>query len=68
MLKRIKLDYFLIPYTKVNFKRLKGVNIRPETIKHQEENRQYTFLQWSYQYYYLDMSPQKRKMKAKLNR
>ena len=68
ILKRIKLDYFLIPYTKVNSKWLKGINVRPETIKHQEENTGSTLFYFGLTNIILDMSPQKRKIKAKLNR
>ena len=61
----MKLDCYLIPYTKVYSKWTKELNIRPESIKFLEENIDSKLLGNSFGIEFLDLTP---KAKAKINK
>ena len=66
--KRIKLDYSLIPCTKINLKWIKDLNVRPETIKLLEENIGSKLFDIGLSNIFLDMPPRARETKAKINK
>ena len=65
--KKIKLDYFLIPYRKNELKMDQRLKCIPETIKLLEENINLLF-DISLSNRFLDLSPQARETKAKINK
>ena len=64
----MKLEHFLTPYTKINSKRIKDLNIRPETIKFLEENIGKTLSNINHSRILHDLPPRILEIKAKINK
>ena len=66
--KTIKLEHFLTPYTKINSKWIKDLNVRPETIKLLEENIGKTLSNIYHSRILYDSPPRVMEIKAKINK
>ena len=66
--KKVKLDYFLILRTKINSKWIKDLNARLENMKLIEESRARTFFYIGLGNIFLEISPQARKTKTKIDK
>ena len=64
----MKLEHFLTPYTKINSKLIKDLNIRPETIKLLEENIGKTPSDIHHSRILYDLPPRILEIKAKTNK
>ena len=66
--KRMKLEYFLTPHTKINSKWIKVLNIRPETIKFLEEKIGRTLDDINQSKILYDPPPRVTEIKTKVNK
>ena len=66
--KSMKLEHTLSPYTKINSKWLKDLNIRQDTIKLLEEDISKTFSDINHTNVFLGQSPKAIEIKVKINK
>ena len=64
----MKLGHSLTPYRKINSKRIKDLNIRPNTIKLLEENIGQTISDINHSNIFSDPLPRVMTIKAKINK
>ena len=64
----MKLEHFLTPYTKINSKWIKYLNVRPETIKLLEENIGKTLSEIHHSRIFYDPLPRVMEIKEKINK
>ena len=64
----MKLEHSLTPYIKINSKWIKGLNVRPDTIKVLEENTGRTLFDINHSKIFFNPPPRVMKIKPKLNK
>ena len=64
----MKLEHFLTPYTKINSKWIKDLNVRPETIQLLEENIGKTLSDINHSRILYDPPPRVMEIKTKINK
>ena len=64
----MKLEHFLTPYTKINSKWIKDLNVRPETINLLEENIGKTLSDINHSRILYDLLPRVIEIKEKINK
>jgi len=66
--KRMKQEHFLTPYTKINSKWIKDLNVQPDTIKHLEDNIGKTLSDINHSRILYDPPPRILEIKAKISK
>ena len=64
----MKLEHALTPYTKINLKWIKDLNVRPDILKLLEENIGRTLFDVNHSKTFFDPPPREMKIKTKINK